>query len=192
MRKNTALLVSVWAATAVLVLAACGSDRESVDVGSATPDPTSASQPTTPDVAEVEPSRIITEQDLPEARVSLDDAKEKWAAAALTDYTLEVSIGSKLVTLDIVDGEVVSEQQVDSDGGIGDLDLLPRSIEEVFRAVEELVATAENDPSRVAPPDECGYHFNIEFAHQFGYPTYYDNLGHCDDGVGTRIKVVTP
>ncbi len=193
MSKNAALLVSSWVATAALVFAACGSDSVQSDGHSAGSTTIEASRlTTTPGSSDVEPSLVVTEQNVPEARVSLDAAREKWDAAALTDYRLEVWSGPRWVHLEIVGGEAVSEELGRADGaGVGSLDFLPRSMEEVFQAVEDRVAGAEKDPSRVRPPDECGYHFTIEFAQQTGFPTYYDSLGPCDDGDGIRIVITT-
>lgn len=190
MHKRSASLHLTWLTSATLLFAACGAETSSTDVTlSAGAESSQPAQTTTPDPDPVETALTdrINEQDLPVARASLDAAREKWEAAGLTDYTLEIGYETLTVhRFDVVEGVAVA----DASGPAKD-DSLPRSMEEVFQQVEDFVAAAENDPSLVLPEGECGYHFNIDVDPEFGYPTYYDSLGPCDDGVGVRVVVTS-
>lgn len=190
MPRRSASLHVTWLTSATLIFAACGAETAAPSATTVSPDTTVAPETTvSPDTtgAPAVPTDKISEQDLAVARASLDAARNRWEAAGLTDYTLELGYSTLTVyRFDVVGGEAVAE-------GIGpdEGDFLPRSMEEILQQVEDFVATAENDPSLVLPEGECGYHFNIEFDAELGYPTYYDSLGPCDDGVGVRV-VVTP
>jgi hypothetical protein len=64
-------------------------------------------------------------------------------------------------------------------------------VEVVFDEVDRSIASLEDDPSLVPSSGECGGHFNVSFDPAFGYPSYHDSLGPCDDGVGLTVRVTT-
>jgi len=163
------------------VLISCGSSDtppagESADV----PEQILAERPTS-----------ISEQDIGLARAAFLSGKADWERAGITTYTLEVGVESiGLVTVEVVDGAVVSEQ---IDGAEVDQWFsrpLPRTVDLLFVELDRLIAEFETDPTRVRQPEECGYALNARFDSDLGYPTYYDTLSPCDDGVGLTVRVI--
>jgi hypothetical protein len=156
------------------VISACGSETVVVNE----PGPDSAA----PDL-----SATISEQELERARATFELARGTWDSGNHSDYTLEIGIQTvSLVSHTVVGGVVQSSEVVVADEGI---DRLPQTVEEIFDQVNSMIRELEDDPDRIAPPGECGWHFNIRFDPELGYPAYYDGLGPCDDGVGTEASV---
>lgn len=163
--------------TVAFVLASCGSG-DSVETGE--PGAQADSRPAS-----------ISEQDISEARAAYESALADWTNNGLASYTLEVGVESiGLVRAQVVDGEVVSEEVDDAEVDEWFNEPVPRTVEELFAELDQIIAVFEDDPSKVPSGGECGYHLNAQLDPELGYPTYYDTLGPCDDGIGLTAKVI--
>lgn len=162
-----------------LVLASCGSTAETGT------DPVSSNEPSAPR------PESISERDISEARSAFESAKADWENSGTTDYTLEVEVVSiGLVRAEVVDGEVVSEEVEGVEVDEWFNDPLPRTVDGLFAEVDKMIGVFEDDPSKIPADQECGYHMNARLDPELGYPTYYDTLGPCDDGVGLTARVI--
>jgi len=133
---------------------------------------------------------IVTEQNLDAVRSQFEAGAQTWDQASPTDYRLDVDMGNVAsVSIDFVAGSPVAETVAPLNGDFFDPDLLPRTIDDVFDEIERTLSALEDDPSQVPELGECGFHLNVSFDAALGYPTYYDSLGPCDDGVGISVKV---
>lgn len=133
----------------------------------------------------------ITERNISEARSAYQSAIADWKSSGIDSYTLEVGVESiGLVRAQVVDGQLVSEEVDDAEVDEWFNEPLPRTVEGLFAELDQMIAVFEDDPSKVPSAGDCGYHLNARLDPELGYPTYYDTLGPCDDGVGLSAKVV--
>lgn len=190
-------------AAAVVVLASCGSTAGTTEsaessgeaapttIEATVPETTEAEADTSEDGGIAERPEAVSDQDVALARASLVGAQTDWEASGITSYTLEVgveTIGS--VTVEVVDGLAVSETINGEEVDAWFNEPLPRTVEALFAEVDGIISPFEADPSLVPAPGDCGMHFNVKFDAELGYPTYYDELGPCDDGVGLTATVI--
>lgn len=178
MRPNCSCLISLVLSVAV-VLAACGSDPQPIDDGFETDFDSPAASGTVRDQ--------IWDQFPDQAIESVPAARALWEQNEPAAYTLEIgyeSIGFlEIEVVDGVPGEPMKSGDIDAWAG----DSLPQTIDDVFDVFELILQQSENHP---ADQDSCqGTFYNMRFNTEVGYPTYYDTLGPCDDGVGVTIRM---
>lgn len=162
-----------------LLLASCGSTAETGT------DPVNSNEPSAPR------PESISERDISEARSAFESAKADWENSGTTDYTLEVEVVSiGLVRAEVVDGQVVSEEIEGTEVDEWFAKRVPRTVDGLFDELDEIIALFEDDPSKIPADGDCGYHMNARLDSDLGYPTYYDTLGPCDDGVGLTARVI--
>jgi len=138
------------------------------------------------------PSFEADQDDIEQARFEQSEGRNRWAAAAPTDYTLSVGYagfgaieivfeGDKAVSTTIIGDE--EEAQWLADRG------LPLTVADAWDQVESIIDAAA--ASSTPPDGNCeAYYFTIRWDVELGYPAYYDALGPCDDGVGVTITVI--
>lgn len=169
-----------------LALSACGSDSITT-----TTSPTTA--PGDDDVIlQVEDiSTPISEQNLQEARHILDVGKLRWESFEPFAHIMTVGLeGITELRLEFdADGTLVSEELVLGEPDDPTMQLLPRSVDDVFAELDALIAPFETGERSVPEEGECGAHFNARFDSDWGVPEYYDALGPCDDGVGLTVSI---
>jgi hypothetical protein len=155
----------------VFLIAACGS-------GEGEPAPVDLSNP-------------ISERDVSNARATLDAGRSLWEDEGSSTYTLEIGVQTiSLVQYNVVEGVVTDSEVLLTDNGGRGIDDLPQTVDALFDQVDSMIRELEDDPSKVLPEGECGRHFNIRFDLELGYPSNYDGLGPCDDGVGIAASVI--
>ena len=182
MKQSRFYLISLVAAFCVLA-AACGSSSEIST--------SSASETRSEIDGAVDLAARINEQDMSQARATLDGAQAKWEGLEPFAYTMSVGFESiNMLEIDFdEDGNLVSERVLLGDPGGDGWGPFPRSVGEAFELVEESVTSFETGELEVPPAGQCGNHFNAQFDANLGSPTYFDTLGPCDDGVGLRIEI---
>ncbi len=130
----------------------------------------------------------ISEQDIDHAREAFDLSRQVWDDREPFAYTLQIGATTvNEIEIDVDEGgKVVAERVILDDGNA---DSLSRSVDEVFDRVEAAISAFESGEFDVPTRGECGRHVNVMFDEALGYPTYWDELGPCDDGVGIRVEV---
>lgn len=142
-------------------------------------------------VASVGPRpEMISERDIVEARSAFNSALADWERSGITDYTLEVGVNTIGKTRVVVSDKTVVSEESEGDADQWFNDPLPRTVEGLFAELDEMISLFEDDPSKLPEGDECGYHLNARLDPEIGYPTYYDTLGPCDDGVGLSAEII--
>ena len=132
--------------------------------------------------------------DIDQARFEQAEGRSRWRTAGPTTYTMTVGyVGVGMIEVAIDDGQTVSttilaepgEHKWLSNSG------LPSSVAEAFDQLDALIAAAaapENDPD-----GDCNArYFTARWDRELGYPTYFDGLGPCEEGVGVSITVSRP
>jgi hypothetical protein len=151
----------------------------------------SATEPGEPGASIEDISGPFSEQDLAAARLAFDAGKERWESFEPFAYTLTVgweTVSELRIDVD-ADGTTISEIVVKGDPETSDIQGLPRSVDEVFTRVENMITMFEEDSSLIPDEGECGHHLNVSFDPDWGVPSRYDGLGPCDDGVGVYVTV---
>ena len=177
----------------VLLASSCGSGSSSNAASTETTTSPTAPASSTTTTAPADDSRpdLISEQDIAEARAAFESGQADWEASGISSYTLDVgltTVGS--VRVEVVEGVVVSEVIEGAEVDEWFHTPLPRTVEELFSELDAIIAVIENDPALVPPLGDCGsHHLNARFDAELGYPSYYDTLGPCDDGVGISATV---
>ncbi len=138
---------------------------------------------------ELDLSQSFSEQDISMIRAALDAARSQWDSKGPGPYTMRVFVGtfSEVKTIVDADGQLESETIVN--GTAADVEVLPRTVSEAFDVLDRLISDYEDGRWQVPEPGECGVHLNVRFDPDLGYPSSYDQLGPCDDGVGVEIAV---
>ncbi len=169
----------------LLLTTACGSTNELV-AGDDSGGSSETSSASTGVIAQ------ISEQDLDQARANFDAAKAAWEERKPPGFVFRAGVES-INMIEIVfdaDGVAAAETVVFGEADPEGWASVPRSVEEAFDEVEELLVRFESGEWPVPDPDDCGSHFTADFDPELGAPGYYDTLGPCDDGVGIRIEVI--
>lgn len=133
----------------------------------------------------------FSEQDLELARVAFDMSKETWEAHDPFAYTFSAGVDTiNLIEIDFdEEGNASPERVVMGEADPGGWATVPRSVDDAFAQIDALILAFESGELDVPGPDDCGWHFNIQFDPDLGSPRYFDTLGPCDDGVGMRMHV---
>jgi hypothetical protein len=163
--RTTALLL-----TAGLALAACGDDD--TEVGT-TGDPT---------VTTTAPPVTAAPDDLDAAQAALDEARSRWEAAGIDDYTFTyrpVCFCPPQEYTAVVEGGVVTSVSA-ADGG--ELEPIPTTVDDVFDDLQAAI-------------DDGVFAVTAEYDAELGYPvsTWIDvDMRMADEEYGIQIEELTP
>ncbi len=174
MRPTTTLRTAALLVAAGLVLAACGDDTEVGTTGD--PAVTTAPPPTSV------PGTVAPE-DLDAVQAALDEARARWEAADIADYTFTYRpvcfCPPQVFTVVVEDGVVAA---VDADGEGGAVTGEPTTVDAVFDDLQAAI-------------DDGVFSITAEYDAELGYPvsTWIDvDLRMADEEYGIQIEELTP
>ncbi len=182
-----------WAAVLPLVLvlglAACGQSSATSSVTTGAPTltgdttQTTAAESTTtePEVSVTEPVSVrVSELDVPKARAALTAAKDLWAQAAISDYTLVHENSETTVNVEVRAGQATNSGEVSNASQFG----LDPTVDDMFVRADRAISAAEANPSDIGDAEGAceGLFFDIAFDGTTGAPLVIDRLTPCEDG----------
>jgi hypothetical protein len=174
MRRTTILRTTTLLLAVGLGLAACGDDDEVGTTGD-------------PAVTTTAPPDTVARGDLEAAQAALDEARARWEAAGITDYTFTYRpvcfCPPQVLTVVVEDGVVASvEAEADGDGEGGVVTGEPTTVDAVFDDLQAAI-------------DDGVFAFTAEYDPELGYPvsTGIDvDERMADEEYGIQIEELIP
>lgn len=177
MRRTTILRTTALLLAAGLALAACGDDD--TEVGTTGDPGVTTTPPTTSLPGTVDP------EDLDAVQAALDDARARWEAADITDYTFTyrpVCFCPPQVFTVVVEDGVVASVEAEGDGEGGVVTGEPTTVDAVFDDLQAAI-------------DDGVFSVTAEYDAELGYPvsTWIDvDMRMADEEYGIQIEELTP